>query len=204
MKPTLNNATKCLAGVLLGLALSSALAAGFASASDAFDRGQYGLAFAQFTALAERGNAGAEHRLGVMYAMGLGVARDYGRAAAWLRKSADHGYASAENDLGVLYDQGRGVPEDPAKAARWFLKAAVQGHAGAQLNLARLYGEGRGIPRDAKQAFAWANAASELGEVRAENVVDFAGKSLTPAQLARAGKLAALYRQEYVLPFRPN
>jgi uncharacterized protein len=202
MKSIANRAAKFFAAVVLGLMSANLVAADFASGLDAFDRSEYKRAFAEFLPLAEAGNARAEYRLGILYAMGRGVERDYARAVTWLRKSADQGYASAENDLGTLYDQGRGVPEDPGEAARWFLKAAVEGHGSAQLNLASLYETGRGVRRDPVQAFAWANAASELGELRAGKVADSAGKNLTPGQIAEAEKLAARYRREYVQPFR--
>lgn len=202
MKPTANRGRKYLIFVLLSLASSNLIAADFASGLDAFDQGEYKKAFAEFKTLAEGGNVRAEYRLGIMYAKGLGVPRDYEPAAMWLRKSAEQGYASAEDDLGVLYGQGRGVRENPAEAARWFLKAAVQGHGSAQLNLAFLYKEGRGVPQDSVQAFAWANTASELGEYRAAKLMDSIGKNLTPQQIVQAEKLAAQYRQKYVLPFR--
>lgn len=203
MKSTTHCMMECLAVVVLGLASSNLFAADFATGLDALDRGDYKKAFTNFKPLAESGNVRAEYRLGIMYAMGLGVVRDFERAKTWLRKSAGQGYASAQNDLGVLYDQGRGVPESPTEAAGWFLKAAEQGHGGAQLNLASLYQEGRGVQLDPVQAFAWANSASELGEFRAEKLVDSVAKTLTPEQRRQAEKLAAQYRQKYVLPFRP-
>lgn len=204
MKSIGNRAAKCVAAVVLGLASANLIAANLAPGLDAFDRGDYKRAFADFRPPAEAGNAGAEYRLGILYAMGRGVERDYGRAVTWLRRSADQGYASAENDLGALYDQGRGVPEDPGEAAWWFLKAAVQGHGSAQLNLASLYESGRGVRRDPVQAFAWADAASGLGEPGAGRLGDAAGKNLTPVQIARAENLAAQFRREFVLPFRKD
>lgn len=193
--------------VLVALLLSAVASAHAATGSiarglDAFDQREYREALREFTPLAQGGNAGAEYRLGIMYAMGLGVARDYAPAVAWLRKSAVQGNASAENDLGTLYDQGRGVAEDPAEAARWFLRAAMRGHGAAQLNLAQLYEAGRGVPRDPVRGFAWANAASELGEFRAQKVLDAIDRGMPPALAAQAEKLAAQYRREYVAPFR--
>ncbi len=186
----------------LGSASSKRMAADFASALDAFDRRDYNKAVMEFKPMAEAGNARAEYRLGIAYAMGLGVPRDYARAVSWLGKSADQGNASAENDLGTLYDQGRGVAADAVQAAHWFRKAAAQGHGSAQLNLASLYMEGRGVARDPVQAFAWADAAGELGELHAQALMDAAGIRLTPEQIGQADNLAAQYRRKYVLPFR--
>jgi len=202
IKPAAYRMSQYLAIALLSLASTRLMAADFASGLDAFDRGLYQEALAQFKPLAQEGNARAEYRLGLSYAKGLGIARDYKRAVIWLRKSADQGYASAENDLGTLYDQGRGVAASPEQAARWFHMAAVQGHGSAQLNLATLYLKGRGVRQDPVQAFAWANAASDLGEFRAEGLVRQAGKSLDPEQIVQAEKLTSQYRQKYVRPFR--
>jgi TPR repeat protein len=175
--------------LLLSILVSGqAAAASFTRGLDAFDRGKYKEALHEFAPLAKQGNARAEYRLGIMYAMGLGVARDYAKAVEWLKKSAEQSNASAGNDLGTLYDQGRGVTEDPAEAARWFKKAAVLGHGAAQLNLALLYQSGRGVPQDSVQAFAWASAADALGELRAYKVIDAIGKGLTPEQADKAGK----------------
>ena len=49
-------------------------------AQDAFDNGDYGAAFRKLEPLAEKGNAHAQFRLGVMYKTGSGVLKDYKNA----------------------------------------------------------------------------------------------------------------------------
>ena len=45
----------------------------------------------------EQGNAGAQHRLGFMYALGRGVARDYAQAHLWWSLAARQGNKAATN-----------------------------------------------------------------------------------------------------------
>jgi TPR repeat protein len=70
-------------------------------------------------ARAERGDAAAQYKLGLMYGEGEGVARDDAQAVAWYRKAAGQGYALAQAELGVMYKDGRGVAQDDTQAVAW-------------------------------------------------------------------------------------
>jgi hypothetical protein len=87
---------------------------------------------------AEQGDAEAQHRLGMLYAKGIGVRQDYAEAARWYRKAADQGHTQAQYELGRLYAQGLGVPRNYTDAAKWCRLAAEQGHAPAQHFLGHL------------------------------------------------------------------
>lgn len=89
---------------------------------------------------AEKGHAGAQVNLGVLYRTGQGVPQSNVEAAKWYRKAADQGDTDAQNNMGTLYLNGRGVPQSCAEAAKWFRKAAEKGHAVAQENLKKLAG----------------------------------------------------------------
>lgn len=193
---------KHIALFLLFLLIPAAQAADIAKGLDSLDRRDYPAAVKEFKPLAENGDARAQYQLGRLFALGLGVPRDYGQAVAWLKRAASQGNAHAQNDLGVLYDLGRGVVANEKESAQWFRKAAVQGIGAAQLGLASLYQEGRGVPQDPVEAFAWASAASQLGEQRAEKLVDATAKHLTPAQMQQAQKRADEYIQKFVFPYR--
>ena len=134
---------------------------------------------------AEAGNAGAQCRLGNMYAFGEGVPKDDAEAAKWYRKAADQGHAQAQNSLGLMYAFGEGVPKDDAEAVKWFRKAADQGIAQAQYNLGVMYYEGRGVPKDAVEAYAWFNLAA-VSDENAHKFRDVLEKSLTPEQKTHA------------------
>jgi hypothetical protein len=119
-------------------------------------------------AKAEGGDAGAQKRLGVIYAKGQGVKQDYAQAAKWYRKAADQGHAGAQIALGELYEVGRGVPHDVAQAAKWYRQAAEQGNAAGQYSLAVRYVMGQGVPRDDAAALKWYRLAADQGDALAQ------------------------------------
>lgn len=125
------------------------------------------LAAAAFREKAEKGDAMAQHDLGVLYADGRGVARNYAEAARWFRKSAEAGIANAQFNLAVLTERGLGVTRDAAEAARLYRQAAEQGHAGAQYNLGIVLAEGRGVPQDYAEAGVWFRRAANQGFAKA-------------------------------------
>ena len=120
--------------------------------SAAMARGDFKEARRLAIPLAGKGDAQAEHDLGLMYSMGWGVQQDFGQAAAWYEKAADQGLEAAENNLGTLYLHGSGVTKDYARALYWFQKAADQGAAQAEFNLGEMYENGLGVPQDYKEA----------------------------------------------------
>lgn len=95
----------------------------------ALNRGDHKTALAMFTKGANKGDARAQHILGVIYATGQGVPQDYNQAVSWYRKSAEQGYADAQFSLGVAYAKGQGVPQDYSQAVSWSRQAAEQGLA---------------------------------------------------------------------------
>jgi TPR repeat protein len=89
-------------------------------------------ALAQLRAVAEKGNAEAESRLGDVYSR----KGDTENALKWTRRGVEHGNPDAQNMLGFWYERGRGgVQQDKAQARKLYLAAARQGHATAELNL---------------------------------------------------------------------
>jgi TPR repeat protein len=75
-----------------------------------------------------RGDASSQNSLGVMYAKGIGVARNYVRAQYWFQKAADQRYGAALYHLGVLYKVGPdGIHQDLAKANDYFTSSAFAG-----------------------------------------------------------------------------
>ncbi|MDE2161812.1 MAG: sel1 repeat family protein [Alphaproteobacteria bacterium] len=74
------------------------------------------------------GDAESQNRLGIMYAKGVGVARNFVRARDWFDKAAKQNYGEALYNLGVLYKVGPdGVSQDKDKAARLFVDSALAG-----------------------------------------------------------------------------
>ena len=141
---------------------------------------------------AERGDAGAQNKLGIMYADGEGVAEDVQEAVKWWRKAAEQGDAQAQYTLGGMYAKGERVPQDDREAVKWYRQAAEQGNIVAQSILVRMYREGERVPQDYVKAHAWANLlASQNPGIGAAAVRDEIAAKMTPAQIAKAQQLAA-------------
>jgi hypothetical protein len=125
----------------------------------AYRSGDYVKAVELWRALAEKGDAVAQYRLGAMYAEGRGVVQDDAAALTWFRRSANQGNAEAQYNVGASYAEGVGVGRDEGEAAKWFRRAAEQGMAFAQINLGLLYAAGHGVPQDNMEAMKWLGLA---------------------------------------------
>ena len=86
-----------LAAQILGSA--AALAGPWEDGMAAYNRGDYVPAIKVFRAMAEQGNAKAQHVLGAMYRRGHGVSRSPVRAFLWFSRAAASGDAGAKADL---------------------------------------------------------------------------------------------------------
>ena len=195
-----------LAVVLLILLFSismtvSAFGGQFEDATAAYERGDYATAFRLMKPLAEKGDAKAQHNLGVMYDYGRSVPQDYTKALKWYRMAAEHGIPEAQHNLGLMYYQGQGVPQNYAEAAKWYRRAAEQGMADSQVNLGIMYYQGQGVSRDYVLAHMWLDlAASQYPASVRENLndavhyKDIVNSLMTPAQIAEAQRLARQWK----------
>jgi uncharacterized protein len=153
-----------LSGMLVvwGLLVGSAVHAGFDEAVAAANDGKYAEAFAEFSQLAEQGDARAQQALAWMYYEGQGRQRDYEQAANWYRKAAEQGNVTAQINLAQMYAYGKGIAQDFSEAARWWKELAEQGDSKSQAALADLYFQGKGVARDMDRALSlWAEAAKQ-------------------------------------------
>ena len=116
--------------------------------------------------------------------------KDYQTAIRLWKPLAEQGDAKAQYNLGVLDAKGRGVPQNYAKAVKWFYKAAEQGYAKAQNNLGIMYNKGWGVKKDYVQAQMWFRLAAISGDASAIKSLDRLRRLMTPAQAAKAQKLA--------------
>jgi TPR repeat protein len=147
----------------LALLLSTPARAQDDAARTAFEREDYAQAATLYRPRAEKGDAEAQYRLGMMTRFGWGVEKDAAAAARWLQRAAENGHALAQSELGTMYRLGRGVPEDAEIAARWLRSAALGGVGIAQLAIGRMYRDGTGVSRDLVEAYAWFTAAGDNG-----------------------------------------
>ena len=188
-------------GLLILLFHISMAASGFGGqfedATAAYERGDYATAFRLMKPLAGKGDAKAQHNLGVMYDYGRGVPQDYTKALKWYRMAAEHGIPEAQHNLGLMYQKAQGVPQNYTEAVKWYRRAAEQGLPEAQFNLGSMYYNGQGVPQDYILAHMWLNLAASRypASVKKDlnDAVNYRGivdSLMTPAQIAEAERLA--------------
>ena len=112
----------------------------FRKASKAYRKGDYATALAGYMALAGKGNAEAQFRLGIMHDRGRGVPENDAEAIQWYRKAAAWGHVEGQINLGVMYSRGKGVRQDNVMALYWFTLASAKGNRYAWLNRQLLAG----------------------------------------------------------------
>ena len=119
--------------LLVPLAFSMLFGSGIATAADfnkgwaAWLSGDFKTALAEWTPLAEQGDAAAQIELGLMYENGQGVLENDKTAVKWYTKAAEQGYFSAQGALGLMYEYGDGVLTDNRRAYMWYNLASYNG-----------------------------------------------------------------------------
>ena len=163
-------------------ALAPAIA-GMDEAVSAHRRGDYGLAFQEFEALAETGNVAAQYNVAQMYRHGQGVAQNYPAAIEWYEKAAAAGLSSAQNNLAQMHMEGKGGAVDYETAVRWWRRAALQDHVAAQFNMGAAYHRGLGIEADTVEALFWYSLAMVNGYQGARPIRERLAGTMNPEQL---------------------
>jgi uncharacterized protein len=82
--------------------------------------------------LAERGDARAQTRLGVMLWAGRGIPQNAAEAVYWFSRAAEQGNPDAQYYLGLCYDLGKGVMRDWVLAHKWFNLSAAHTREGEE------------------------------------------------------------------------
>ncbi|MFS8082318.1 MAG: toll/interleukin-1 receptor domain-containing protein [Ginsengibacter sp.] len=117
----------------------------------------------------DRGDKGAQMRLGYLYQMGAGgLTQSDSEAVKWYRLARfDDGVAAS--NLGLMYELGRGGLEKSAsEAVHWYNRGAEQNISSAQFNLGRMYRDGSGIEQDDFAAVRWLGSAAMKGDAAAQ------------------------------------
>ena len=111
--------------------------------------------------LADKGDAYAQHAIGLLYGLGRGTDKDMEKAIYWLGKAAEQGDINAKRELGLIYYNGHGVIRDYKKAAKWYKEAAKQGDAKSQYKLALMYRKGEWVLKDYRKSIYWYEKSAE-------------------------------------------
>ena len=138
---------------------------------------------------AQKGDANAQFKVGIMYHEGEGVEQNYQKALKWLKLSAEQKYPEAQFKLGQIHRKGRGVPRDYKQALEWYELAANQGHPKAQFNLGVMYDQEQGLPHNIVGAHKWYSLAGEQGLRLATRNRDLIAKHMTPEQINKSKQL---------------
>jgi len=109
------------------LAWAGPAPADFASATSAYDGGDYATAFKEWRRLAEAGDTESQIALAGLYRGGIGRGIDFVRAAHWYKQAAQKGNPVGQLNLAEMYEHGWGVPRDAVAAFVWYHRAALQG-----------------------------------------------------------------------------
>ncbi len=148
-------------GLFAGVALAAAIVSSTVSAATSFEqgwqayqKGDFGGALAQWKPLANNGDARALFNIGVMYDEGRGVAQSRNDAVVWWEKAAEAGNPHAKHNLGLAYLTGDGVEQNYDLAISWLGEAAGQGLIRSQYSLGKNFGAGLWyISQDGVMAF---------------------------------------------------
>jgi uncharacterized protein len=197
---------RTLAGLIFAVVVASGTLAGpLEDGTAAHQRGDFATAMKLWRPLADQGDAVAQHGLGVMYAIGQGVAKDDAEAMKWFRLAAEQGDADAQERLGT-YFAARATPvtskEPPipegvvreaiAEALKWWRLSAERGNQRAQLSLASAYFAGTGVPKDNVVGYMWLvlSGAVSGDDDFAKGIVREVRAFVTPDQIAEGERLA--------------
>lgn len=126
-------------------------------------KGDFDTLVKEMSALAQKGYAKAQLRMGKIYERGLGVAQDYARAQEWYAKALANGEADASADMGWLYEHGLGVEKDFGKAAGYYKRAIADGSALGYTHMGYLYETGKGVERNRERAAEYYRTGMEKG-----------------------------------------
>ena len=126
---------------------------------DAWSRGEYLRAVAEWQKPAVAGDADAQFNLAQAYKLGKGVAPDLKRAEALYLKAAQEGHLQAADTYGLLlFQTGR-----REAAMTWLVPSAERGEPRAQYVLAVAHYNGDLLPKDPVRAYALMTRAAAAG-----------------------------------------
>ena len=177
---------------------------------DAWDRGDFTTAVAEWRGLAVAGDADAQFNLAQAYKLGRGVPIDQAMAESWYRKAAAQGHAQAEDNLGlILFQQGK-----KAEALPWLEKSVVRDERRTELVLGTMLFNGDAATKDWPRAYALVTRASQQGLPQASQTLAQMDGYVTPedkqkgtqlaAQIAQSAKLAAVQSPTQSRPAPPR
>ncbi len=132
---------------------------------DAWSRGDYDTAVAQWQGPAAKGDPDAMFNMGQAYKLGRGVPRDMGKAEDFYRRAAQKGHVRAADNYGILLFQ----TSRQAEALPWLNAAADRGEPRAMYILGIAAYNGDYTPKDVVRAYALMTRSAATGLQQAQS-----------------------------------
>jgi cell division septation protein DedD len=178
-------------GTLAGLTLASPALADVKAGVDAWARGDFPKAVAEWKGPADAGDPDAQFNLAQAYKLGRGVPRDFTRAESLYASAATKGHLQASDNYGLMLFQ-RG---ERAKAMPYIRAAAERGDARAQYIYGLAMFNADGVEKDWLRAYAYVSMAQQSGLPQATGALAQMDQHIAMADRQKAvvlaGKLAA-------------
>ncbi|MBC7987476.1 MAG: sel1 repeat family protein, partial [Sphingomonadaceae bacterium] len=160
--------------------------AGVREGVEAWQRGEYDRAVAEWEPLAERGDADAQFNLGQAYKLGRGVPQDMERAEQLYGDAARQGHLQAQANYGlILFQNG-----DREEAMPHIIEAANRGEPRAQYIYGTALFNGDLVERDWVRGYAMMTRAAVAGLPQAQTSRTQMEQHLTAEQRRDGTELA--------------
>ncbi len=167
---------------------------------DAWAKGDFLKAVAEWRPLAVSGDPDAQFNLAQAYKLGRGVPLDPALAESWFRKAAVQGHLQAEDNYGLaLFQSGK-----KSEALPWLEKSVARGEPRTQLVLGTMLFNGDGVARDYPRAYALMTRASASGLQSASQTLTQMDQYISPADREKGTALAAQYAAQTPVPAKPG
>jgi uncharacterized protein len=164
---------------------------------NAYRRGDFAGAMAEWQQVAQAGDATASYRIGQLYRRGEGLRyRDFEKAVYWYQRAASRGHVPAQYEVARLQFESLVVPRGIDEMMFWLWRAALNGHAESQVMLGVVYEYGEpSVAASYTEALKWYLIAAKSGtpklRTRAQKLADRVSAKMTPEQVAAARWLAS-------------
>lgn len=199
------NLLTILTASMLAFAVSAALAE--TEGDNAYRRGDFAGAMAEWRQVAQAGDATASYQIGQLYRRGEGLRyRDFEKAVYWYQRAAGRGHVPAQYEVARLQFEGLVVPRDIDEMMYWLWRAALSGHSPSQVMLGAVYEYGEpGVAANYTEALKWYLVAAKSGppdlQVRALKLADRVSAKMTKQQIDAARWLAGEWAMNVLLQF---
>lgn len=159
---------------------------------EAWQRGDFKRAIAEWQGPAERGDPDAQFNLGQAYKLGRGVPADLHQAEEWYRRAALQNHPQAQDNYGLaLFQNGK-----HAEAVRWLTLSAGRGEPRAQFVLGTMFFNGDSVGKDYARAYALLTRAAASGLPKAREVLAQVDRFISPADKLQGLELARQYEAD--------